>query len=272
MTDVVAKTERRGGWLLTCLQVIEKRLGEGDAGDSEQVKERITAQLEAANEHIKTLEATLDRLERQKGSSLSTPSRNRRRPQPRLNGYPSSSSLGLGQSMSSQNALFGTSPRPRYQRQNSNLTPDLLSQAQFPSVSNFGSPPTSRFPKSLSPSRPRSRSTGEDAYGDHSFGGESSYSGLSWGGGALSQSEISSPGGADDDRLMRKVEEMTALVRQLRECAPGTEQEIEGKGKGKEIGRADEDKAWEGLSRMATVFKRSPGLRHHLNMDVVVAW
>jgi hypothetical protein len=48
--------------------VIEKRTGaERESTEQEQVKERITAQLEAANEHIKLLEAKLERL---KGGAL----------------------------------------------------------------------------------------------------------------------------------------------------------------------------------------------------------
>ncbi|ORX40861.1 Rapamycin-insensitive companion of mTOR, middle domain-domain-containing protein [Kockovaella imperatae] len=232
------------------LDVIEKRSGDADAGDSEQVKERITAQLEAANEHIKALEAKLDKLE-------PTPSRNRRRPQPRLNGYPSSSSLGLGQSLASSNALSGTSPRPRFPRLNSNLTPDLASQAQFPSTSNLGSPPSSRYYKSLSPSRPRSRSTGEEARIGQ--------------GGPLSQSEISSPTGAvDEDRLIRKVEEITTLVRQLRDNQPASEASMEGKGKGKNMETEKVNNAWEALSKIAGMFQRAPILIHSLNMDLVV--
>lgn len=44
------------------MQVIEKRGGSGEASEQEQVKERITAQLEAASEHIRALEARLERL------------------------------------------------------------------------------------------------------------------------------------------------------------------------------------------------------------------
>lgn len=43
--------------------MIESRTGaERDSAEQEQVKERITAQLEAANEHIKVLESRLERL------------------------------------------------------------------------------------------------------------------------------------------------------------------------------------------------------------------
>jgi hypothetical protein len=48
--------------LLMLYQVIEQRSGDGDSGEQEQVKERITAQLEASNEQIKVLEARLERL------------------------------------------------------------------------------------------------------------------------------------------------------------------------------------------------------------------
>ena len=46
----------------THAQVIEKRGGKGESSEQEQVKERITAQLEASSEHIRVLEARLERL------------------------------------------------------------------------------------------------------------------------------------------------------------------------------------------------------------------
>ena len=46
----------------TYAQVIEKRGGKGESSEQEQVKERITAQLEASSEHIRVLEARLERL------------------------------------------------------------------------------------------------------------------------------------------------------------------------------------------------------------------
>lgn len=48
--------------VLDSLQVIEKRDGKGESSEQEQVKERITAQLEASSEHIRVLEARLERL------------------------------------------------------------------------------------------------------------------------------------------------------------------------------------------------------------------
>ena len=43
-------------------QVIEKRNGAGEGSEQEQVKGRITAQLEATNERIKLLESRLEQL------------------------------------------------------------------------------------------------------------------------------------------------------------------------------------------------------------------
>jgi len=48
--------------LLLFQQVIEKRAGGSEGSEQEQVKGRITAQLEVANERIKMLEAQLERL------------------------------------------------------------------------------------------------------------------------------------------------------------------------------------------------------------------
>jgi len=48
--------------LLLFQQVIEKRAGGSEGSEQEQVKGRITAQLEVANERIKMLEAQLVRL------------------------------------------------------------------------------------------------------------------------------------------------------------------------------------------------------------------
>ncbi|WRT70894.1 uncharacterized protein IL334_007893 [Kwoniella shivajii] len=175
------------------LDVIEKK-GGADSGDQEKVKENITAQLEAANERIKSLEARLERLR-------GTPQRTRRRPQPRLNGYPSSSSLTQSQSHSQgqgppllssslSSSLLGgggggggggpgsAGIRPKPTRYHSNLTPEkdrerdyFEGYTQFTSngngngngngnASNQGTPSRGIQSSSNASSRPRSRSTG----------------------------------------------------------------------------------------------------------------
>ncbi len=82
------------------------------------MKANIIAQLDAANERIKVLEARLERVKAE------TPSRHlRRRPQPRLNGYGSNQSL-LSSSVGSS-SMISSGSRPRPSRQGSSfLTPD----------------------------------------------------------------------------------------------------------------------------------------------------
>lgn len=186
------------------LDVIEQREEGNDAGneygksqqgpsEQEQVKERIAAQLEAANEHIRVLEAKLERL---RGPSMApgtggagTPSRSGRRKhhhqqqQQRMNGYASSSSLGLlGQSysssvMSSTNTgVTGSyANRPKYSRAgSSNLTPDRERPDGFFASSGSGTnTPAKGYARSPHRgNRRRSQSMGNQAGTDFEEGEE----------------------------------------------------------------------------------------------------
>ncbi|ORY28003.1 Rapamycin-insensitive companion of mTOR, middle domain-domain-containing protein [Naematelia encephala] len=229
------------------LDVIEKR-GGGD-GESEQVRERITTQLEAANEHIKMLEARLERL----NGGAQTPHRNRRRPQPMLHGYPSTSSLGQGLSSSFASSTGLSASRPRLPRQASNLTPDR-EPANYPlPLSGHGTP---NRPSGVSPltSRPRrrSRSVGEDSL-DYGSDGLSSSKLL-----ARSRSDMTAEGGEHQAVML---ETFGVQLRRLRDLNRE-------KGKGKASDRGDEE--WECLTRLAEVLKKSDGLKGLVDVEEVV--
>ncbi|WVQ86186.1 hypothetical protein IAT38_008354 [Cryptococcus sp. DSM 104549] len=229
------------------LDVIEMKSGGVDNSEQEKVKENITAQLEAANEHIKRLEAKLEKL---KG----TPQRARRRPQARLNGYPSSSSLNPLSSSLSSSSLLSTA-RPRVTRQHSNLTPERERDEASLGYNTQGTPsrglPSQGTSSTLSSSavgssggrRRRSRSAGEDSFWEDAARWDSRP-----GNGVL----------VEDENTAVMLETAGMLVRRLKELS---------RGKGKD--RASEDdgnEESETLVRLGDMFKKSEGLK--LNIDV----
>ncbi|CAD6567983.1 MAG: hypothetical protein TREMPRED_004194 [Tremellales sp. Tagirdzhanova-0007] len=220
------------------LDVIEKRAGEGEGSEQDQVKARITVQLEAANEHIKMLEARLDRLR------AGTPQRPRRRPQPRLNGYASTSNLSS--SFSSFNPL-SSSARQAFSRQRTHLTPDR-EPANYPlPPSEYGTPSRgfSSSSHTMSPVgsiRPRSRSAGEDSFDYSLIHGVSR---LDW-----------VPG---DENASVMLETIGILLRRLRDL---NRKEL---GKGKDVERRDE--VWDCLTRLGDMLKKSEPLRTGVSMD-----
>jgi rapamycin-insensitive companion of mTOR len=253
--------------VILILKVIEKRQGDGESSEQEQVKERITAQLDAASEHIKLLEARLERLQGNGefchllspftwSSDSGTPSRNRRRPQPRLNGYASSSSLGLASSLASSTALSSAS-RPRVQRQGSYMTPDKEREAYMSSASGGGGGGTpSRT------GRPRSLSVGQDSFDL----------------GETTKSPFMSRKRADSNYSSRSVqddapEEATAelvaaaegLLRRLRGLGPG-EKGVKGKQ------RDTDDVAGDCMGKLAAMLKKSDPLRMAISTDDLLRW
>ncbi|KAK4687008.1 rapamycin-insensitive companion of mTOR, partial [Tremellales sp. Uapishka_1] len=235
------------------LDVIEKRTGGGESGEQEQVKERITAQLEAANEHIKMLEARLERLK------SATPQRPRKRPQPRLNGYASTSNLGAPLSSSqSSSLLLSSSARPYLPRQRSNLTPerdvqrDPLRDAK----------PATPIRDELGGTRPRSKSAGEDSMDMGQ--GEAATSRLGWTPGLGSPNFARTGSGFSNMRQDNTQQEnepqenstvmletIKVLQRQLRQL----ERDERDGGKGKSPQRGDA--VWDCMTRMTEMVKRS---------------
>ncbi|WWC98367.1 hypothetical protein V866_005258 [Kwoniella sp. B9012] len=280
------------------LDVIEKK-GGADGGDQEKVKENITAQLEAANERIKALEHKLEKLR-------GTPQRTRRRQQPRLNGYPSNSSLGTGgggggggyqpslSSSLSSSLLGSTGPngsgsgsgsvRPKPPRFYSNLTPEkserdkeFFEYPQYPQ--SKGTPSTGR--------RPRSKSAGEDAF-NHKYS-SGSYDiadegiGTSW----RSKSSNSSihedvhdqrmnldgrggDGNGVDENFEILLDNSQRSIKRLRELGGG-------KGKGKVKAAVQEsrmrevdDEPYDVMIYLSEIFKVNEGLRMVIDMDEVI--
>ncbi|WVR08773.1 hypothetical protein IAU60_005831 [Kwoniella sp. DSM 27419] len=250
------------------LDVIEQKTGDGDgSSDQEKVKENITAQLEAANERVRTLEAKLERLR-------GTPQRTRRRPQPRLNGYSSSSSLG----QSYQSSLLGGGGgggglnRPRALRQYSNLTPDRERDDTEYFLSN-GTPSRGGMLPSVATSstlasgssgqgqrrepRPRSRSVGEDLF-DPGLGG--GVSRMAWNAQFSGQAYETNPQDLGED-ISAQVDSAKNYLRKLRELS---------RGKGKAADGDQGHEAYDCLVKLGDLLKKSEGLRSVIETDDVL--
>ena len=196
-----------------------------------------------------------------------TPQRPRRRPQPKLNGYASTSSLG--QSLGSSSFL---SSRPRPSRHGSALTPDrereyFDSPAAAAAAGTSGQVTPSRHggsPSLFSSSgRARSRSTGGESDvtssdGPTRFDSSRSRSGLSSPGEMVLHVEdgdtYGAPGGCDVD---------SEEIEGARDAGTG-----EGEGTDTEPG----DEVWGCLNRLAETLKKSGGLKALLNTEEVVQW
>ncbi|OWZ28826.1 sterility protein Ste20 [Cryptococcus neoformans c8] len=227
------------------LDVIEKKDGGADGAEQAKVKANITAQLEAANEHIKSLEAKLERLR-------GTPQRPRRRPQARLHGYPSSSSLNPLSSSHSSNVLL-SAQRPRVLRQHSNLTPERDREDGSYFTQGFGTPskglPRMGTSSTLASSsggsgnRPRSRSAGEDVLS----------AGSSW--------DQSSGVLMEDDDTSVLLDSAKIFLRRLKEI---------GRGKGKERAVDNGAEELDALTRLGDMLKKSEALRLCVELNEVV--
>ncbi|WVF67846.1 hypothetical protein IAT40_002607 [Kwoniella sp. CBS 6097] len=227
------------------LDVIEKKSGDADGGDQDKVKENITAQLEAANEHIKALQAKLDKL---KG----TPQRTRRRPQPRLNGYASSSSLGQPLSSSLSSTMLGAgSSRPRPVRHHSNLTPEREREMDGLGYSSQGTPSRglpsagTSFTLASGSSRPRSRSAGEDSF---DLGLDGGIARMAWNPRLNGTEEM----GIEDENAAVLLETSSRMLRRLREL---------GRGKGKETDNEQNDEPYDLMIKLGEMLKKTEGLR-----------
>ncbi|WVQ77136.1 hypothetical protein IAR50_006819 [Cryptococcus sp. DSM 104548] len=229
------------------LDVIEKK-GGSDSGDQAKVKANITSQLEAANLHIKALEAKLERLR-------GTPQRTRRRQQPRLNGFPSSNSLNPLSSSHSSSAL-SSAQRPRAVRQHSNLTPNREREDSSPGGYFAQTTPSRGLPRlptsstlassggSTSASRPRSRSAEEDAlWGDGSSWGRDS--------GLLMENEATAV----------LLDSFRMLLMRLREL---------GRSKGKEKEKEGPDESCGVLIELGNLLKRSEALRRSVDAEDII--
>ncbi|WWC72760.1 uncharacterized protein I206_106724 [Kwoniella pini CBS 10737] len=250
------------------LDVIEKK-GSTDGGDQEKVKENITAQLEAANERIKALETKLERL---KG----TPQRTRRRPQHRLNGYPSNSSLGMGgagsngqyqqslsSSLSSSSLLGGSGgPRPKPHRYHSNLTPEKDRDRDFfENFSNYDN--NIDTPSRGVTKRPRSRSAGQDAF---SLSSTSDYTNQMQSQFSNGQNMPRSP----SDLLNSSASENLDVMLEIASRHMYRLKEISrNRGKGKEKEK-DSDEAYDLMLKLSETLKGTEGLKGVLNPQEMI--
>lgn len=250
------------------------------------MKANIIAQLDAANERIKVLEARLERVKAE------TPSRHpRRRPQPRLNGYGSNQSL-LSSSVGSSSMMSGGS-RPRPSRQGSSfLTPDR--EADLPdyyaSSSGYGTP--TRAGATASPSvfssgggmgrsRQRSRSIGEESDASAPPTDRFPWSRQ------RSRSNLTSPGDIplpEDENTSLLLETLSRTVRRLSQLgsaasssggAGGSGGHVNGKGKEREIPEDRElsgsgDEVWDCLIKVGDALKKTEALRYLINAEDVV--
>lgn len=153
----------------------------------------------------------------------------RRRPQPRLNGYASTSSLGQTLSSSVSSSKLASS-RPRLPRNGSSLTPE-------------------RTPLGIDTSPGRLFRTGSPG---ESFG-ESSSSRLGWNG---------DPKTPEDPNTAALLEAVAMNFRRLRDCAKKED------GKGKSPARGDE--AWECITRITEMVKKSDLLRINVSVEDVL--
>ncbi|WWD20882.1 hypothetical protein CI109_105359 [Kwoniella shandongensis] len=248
------------------LDVIEKKTGDQESSEQDKVKANITAQLEAANEHIKTLEAKLEKLR-------GTPQRARRRPQHRLNGYASNSSLvqPLSSSMSSSTLLSNTT-RPRVPRQHSSVTPEREAESYSlqgtPSRNGGLDSIASGSGSSASASggnRRRSRSAGEDSF-DYIAGRGGLEGGISRMG--FNTGMVSSPikgSTFEDENISAMLETAGMILRRLRDLGRGKGKEKEGEGEDERI-----DGPCESLNKLGEMLKQSEGVRANLDVDEVL--
>ncbi|WVW80639.1 hypothetical protein I302_102625 [Kwoniella bestiolae CBS 10118] len=274
------------------LDVIEQKES-ADGGDQEKVKENITAQLEAANERIKSLEARLEKLR-------GTPQRTRRRPQPRLNGYPSNSSLGPGGgggggyqpslSSSLSSSLLGSthtgptgggsgsgSSRPKPLRYHSNLTPEKSDRDRENEYIGYGTPSKGGGDGGR---RPRSKSAGEDAFNHNNINNNQSYgtrvdedAGTSWkSASSLSQGsshELSLLGGREvDENFEMLLDNSRRLLRRLKELGRA---KGKGKGKARDEGNGNgNDEEYDLMIKLSEALKMNEGLRVVIDIEEVV--
>ncbi|WVO18166.1 hypothetical protein L204_105869 [Cryptococcus depauperatus] len=187
-------------------------------------------------------------------ATVGTPQRSRRRLQPRLNGFPSSTSLNPSSSSLSSN-VFLSSQRPRAARQHSNLTPDMerddysigdggyFSQGGNPSggLPRMNTPSTPAS-SSRNASRPRSRSAGDN---------------MRWGEANLwSQTPETL---IEDENMAILLDNIRMFLRRLKEI---------NRGKGKERERGDEEA--DVLVRLGDIIKKSEGISLGVEVDDII--
>jgi rapamycin-insensitive companion of mTOR len=235
------------------------------------MKERITAQLEAAANRIRNLESQLERLRggtfyspcsRELCSKLATPLRSRMRPQARLHGFSSNSSLSIGQmSTSHSSSTLLSAGRPHMSRQASRLTPDRERPDIFPAQIPLPTTPSRAGSNTLMPGssqsrRPRSVSIGADSLGSPRQGDTTGSSRMGW-------MPSTSPGEAGQEaHNAGLIENAVATIARLRSLG------ARATGKGKVADRGDE--AWQCMTKLAGMLKQTPSMRVLLSAEEIV--
>ncbi|WOO81922.1 Target of rapamycin complex 2 subunit ste20 [Vanrija pseudolonga] len=198
------------------LDVMEQRTGDSQ----EQIKERITAQLEVSNDKIKLLESKLEKL---RGAQQPRAPRGPKR----LNG-----TAPLSTSASSSMLLGpGRPSRPGTALARAPLTPERSAPPDF-----FSSGTPSKRSQAPSSALASSAEEGYFAY---------------------------KPSGDEDASTAIQQDAYRATARQLRALAHAA---TEGKGKTAERG----DEPWDAMTRLTDLFKQSPALRRHVEIEDVL--
>lgn len=184
------------------------------------------------------------------------------RPQARLHGFSSNSSLSVGQMSSSHSSsTLLSAGRPHMSRQPSRLTPDRERPDIFPAQIPLPNTPSRAGSHTLMPGsshsrRPRSMSTGTDSLGSPRQGEAAGSSRMGW-------VPSTSPGevepGAHNAGLIENAVAFVARLRALGARAAG---------KGKEVDRGDE--AWQCMTKLAGILKAAPSMRVLLSADEVI--
>jgi rapamycin-insensitive companion of mTOR len=185
------------------------------------------------------------------------------RPQARLHGFSSNSSLSVNQiSASASSSTLLTSSRPHISRQSSRLTPDRERLDVFPNMIPLPTTPSRAGSHSLMPGsshshRPRSMSSGADSLGSPRQGDGNGSSRMGWLPSATSPGEI-----AEEAHSAGMIENAVAHINRLRVLGGRMT------GKGKEVDRGDEP--WQCMTKLAGMLKTAPSIRVLLSTEDII--
>lgn len=166
----------------------------------------------------------------------------------------------------------------------SSLTPERLprqsTESAYPSYQSSSTlasgSGTSSHQSPYSKSRPRSRSAGEDSFG-HSSGGDRTFANSvsSWespvkGGWVTVDADSDSPGQVEerDEDVADLLNTVHGMLLRLQELAAWSKEQTGSNWKGKQAERGEE--AWDVISSLTAILKRSPRVRREAPVDDLV--
>jgi rapamycin-insensitive companion of mTOR len=185
------------------------------------------------------------------------------RPQARLHGFSSNSSLSVNQlSASTSSSTLLTSGRPHVSRQTSRGTPDRERLDVFPNMIPLPTTPSRAGSHNLVPGsshsqRPRSMSIGADSLGSPRQGDGIGSSRMGWMPSATSPGEI-----PEEAHNAGMIENAVALINRLRDLGRRMT------GKGKEVDMGDEP--WQCMTKLAGMLKKAPSIRVLLSTEDII--